>query len=171
MQTGSRSDQRARRLGASHCPATPTGSALREIGPWCSDGKTPALPLDAFFALNPAMPNLHRMYKAQQASSCTPRRRISRALAFRWSGRSRRADRPAAAVEPLAHRALVRAGIGRSGGSARAPRPWRWLGNPLVVRGKAPSVVARSNAPASDGHAGPLAGFVSAHRSETCSRA
>src|SRR6266705_2488007 len=32
------------------------------------DGKTPALPLDSFFALNPAMPNLHRMYKAQQAS-------------------------------------------------------------------------------------------------------
>ena len=32
------------------------------------DGKTPALPLDNFFALNPAMPNLHRMYKAGQAS-------------------------------------------------------------------------------------------------------
>src|SRR5664279_3108075 len=32
------------------------------------DGKTPALPLDSFFALNPAMPNLHRLYKAGQAS-------------------------------------------------------------------------------------------------------
>ena len=32
------------------------------------DGATPALPLDNFFALNPAMPNLHRMYKANQAS-------------------------------------------------------------------------------------------------------
>ncbi|HXW23558.1 MAG TPA: DUF1501 domain-containing protein [Xanthobacteraceae bacterium] len=32
------------------------------------DGKTPALPLDAFFALNPAMPNLHRLYKAGQAT-------------------------------------------------------------------------------------------------------
>src|SRR5207244_8804728 len=31
------------------------------------DGTTPALPLDAFFALNPAMPNLHRLYKAGQA--------------------------------------------------------------------------------------------------------
>src|SRR5665213_2206945 len=31
-------------------------------------GATPALPLDNFFALNPAMPNLHRMYKAEQAS-------------------------------------------------------------------------------------------------------
>jgi uncharacterized protein (DUF1501 family) len=32
------------------------------------DGKTPALPLDAFFVLNPAMPNLHRLYQAQQAT-------------------------------------------------------------------------------------------------------
>ena len=32
------------------------------------DGKTPALPLDSFFALNPAMPNLHRLYKAAQAT-------------------------------------------------------------------------------------------------------
>ncbi len=31
------------------------------------DGATPALPLDGFFALNPAMPNLHRLYKAGQA--------------------------------------------------------------------------------------------------------
>src|SRR5438128_9692649 len=30
------------------------------------DGTTPALPLDAFFALNPAMPNLHRLYRAGQ---------------------------------------------------------------------------------------------------------
>jgi uncharacterized protein (DUF1501 family) len=32
------------------------------------DGKTPALPLDSFFALNPAMPNLHRLYQAGQAT-------------------------------------------------------------------------------------------------------
>src|SRR5436190_9034037 len=32
------------------------------------DGKTPALPLDSFFALNPAMPNLHRMYNAGHAA-------------------------------------------------------------------------------------------------------
>jgi uncharacterized protein (DUF1501 family) len=31
------------------------------------DGTTPALPLDGFFALNPAMPNLHRLYEAGQA--------------------------------------------------------------------------------------------------------
>ena len=32
------------------------------------DGETPALPLDGFFALNPAMPNLHRLYQAGQAT-------------------------------------------------------------------------------------------------------
>ena len=32
------------------------------------DGKTPALPLDSFFALNPAMPNLLRLYKAGHAA-------------------------------------------------------------------------------------------------------
>ena len=32
------------------------------------DGKPPALPLDSFFALNPAMPNLHRLYKAGEAA-------------------------------------------------------------------------------------------------------
>jgi uncharacterized protein (DUF1501 family) len=31
------------------------------------DGATRALPLDGFFALNPPMPNLHRLYKAGQA--------------------------------------------------------------------------------------------------------
>src|ERR1700744_4463522 len=32
------------------------------------DGPMAALPLDNFFALNPAMPNLHRMYRAGNAS-------------------------------------------------------------------------------------------------------
>src|SRR3954465_14753235 len=32
------------------------------------DGKPPALPLDSFFALNPAMPNLHRLYKGGKAA-------------------------------------------------------------------------------------------------------
>jgi len=31
-------------------------------------GKPPAVPLDSFFALNPAMPNLARLYRAQQAT-------------------------------------------------------------------------------------------------------
>jgi uncharacterized protein (DUF1501 family) len=33
------------------------------------DGPTPALPLDGFFALNPAMPNFHRLYQAGQATA------------------------------------------------------------------------------------------------------
>src|ERR1044072_8536990 len=45
------------------------------------DGKTPALPLDSFFALNPAMPNLHRLYKEGHAAivhaSATPYRERS----------------------------------------------------------------------------------------------
>ena len=32
------------------------------------DGANPALPLDSFFALNPAMPNLHRLYRAGHAA-------------------------------------------------------------------------------------------------------
>ena len=32
------------------------------------DGKTPGLPLDSFFTLNPAMPNLHRLFQARQAT-------------------------------------------------------------------------------------------------------
>src|SRR5215470_19841172 len=32
------------------------------------DGATPALPLDSMFALNPAMPHLHRLYKAGAAT-------------------------------------------------------------------------------------------------------
>jgi uncharacterized protein (DUF1501 family) len=45
------------------------------------DGKTPALPLDSFFALNAAMPNLHRLFQAKEAlivhAVCTPYRERS----------------------------------------------------------------------------------------------
>jgi uncharacterized protein (DUF1501 family) len=41
---------------------------LRSDKSLTSDGPTPALPLDSFFALNPAMPNLHRLYRAGQAT-------------------------------------------------------------------------------------------------------
>ena len=44
-------------------------------------GTTPALPLDGFFALNPAMPNLHRLYQAGEAifvhAAATPYRERS----------------------------------------------------------------------------------------------
>ena len=42
-------------------------TALRGDNALTLDGKTPALKLDGFFALNPAMPNLHRMFTAGEA--------------------------------------------------------------------------------------------------------
>jgi uncharacterized protein (DUF1501 family) len=41
---------------------------LRGANALTLDGQTPALALDGFFALNPAMPNLHRLYQAGQAT-------------------------------------------------------------------------------------------------------
>jgi uncharacterized protein (DUF1501 family) len=50
----------------------PVGDAdwikLRGANAVTLDGQTPGLPLDGFFALNPAMPNLHRLYHAGQAT-------------------------------------------------------------------------------------------------------
>ena len=46
----------------------PDWIALRGDKALTLDGKPPALPLDSFFALNPAMPNLHRLYKAGAAT-------------------------------------------------------------------------------------------------------
>lgn len=42
----------------------PDWVALRGDRALTLDGKTPALRLDNHFALNPAMPNLHRMFEA-----------------------------------------------------------------------------------------------------------
>ena len=58
-------------------------------------GKTPALPLDAFFALNPAMPNLHRLYSRRRHHRACGRDALSRALAFRRPGRARKRSRQA----------------------------------------------------------------------------
>jgi uncharacterized protein (DUF1501 family) len=46
----------------------PDWLALRGDKALTVDGKPPALPLDSFFALNPAMPNLHRLYKSGAAT-------------------------------------------------------------------------------------------------------
>ena len=54
-------------LGAVAPVGDPDWIGLRGDRALVLDGKTPALPLDKFFALNPAMPNLHRLYQAQQA--------------------------------------------------------------------------------------------------------
>jgi uncharacterized protein (DUF1501 family) len=45
----------------------PNWIALRGDDALSLDGPAPALKLDDFFALNPAMPNLHRMFAAQEA--------------------------------------------------------------------------------------------------------
>src|SRR5436189_5487840 len=55
-------------LGAVAPIGDPDWIALRGDRALVLDGKPPALPLDDFFALNPAMPNLHRLYKAGQAT-------------------------------------------------------------------------------------------------------
>ena len=46
----------------------PNWVRLRGNNALLTSGETAALPLDNFFALNPAMPNLYRMYKAGQAT-------------------------------------------------------------------------------------------------------
>src|SRR6266705_1405415 len=104
------------------------------------DGKTPALPLDTFFALNPAMPNLHRMYKAGQASivhaTATPYRERSH-----FDGQDVLESgiaRPGAIDTGWLNRALIELA---SDGQVDL-RGSRALGvgavTPLVVRGKAP---------------------------------
>src|SRR6266568_4838009 len=59
----------------------PDWISLRGDNALTLDGKTSALKLDDFFALNPAMPNLHRMFKANEAivvhAAATPYRERS----------------------------------------------------------------------------------------------
>ena len=50
----------------------PDWVSLRDDNALTLDTKASALKLDDFFALNPAMPNLHRMFKATRRSSSTP---------------------------------------------------------------------------------------------------
>jgi uncharacterized protein (DUF1501 family) len=104
------------------------------------DGATPALPLDSLFALNPAMPNLYRLYEAGQAAivhaAATPYRERSHfdgqdvlesGLAGPGASESGWLNRALAAIEP-GGRADTR------GGRAFAVGPI----TPLVVRGAAP---------------------------------
>jgi uncharacterized protein (DUF1501 family) len=141
-------------LGAVAPVGDPDWIGLRGNRALVLDGKTPALPLDSFFALNPAMPNLHRLYKAQQAT-------IVHATATPYRERSH-----------FDGQDVLESGIARAGGSATGwlnrallemasdgrvnLRDSRVLGvgavTPLVVRGKAPvmSWVPQKLLPASD---------------------
>jgi uncharacterized protein (DUF1501 family) len=102
------------------------------------DGKTPALPLDPFFALNPALPNLHRLYRAGHATvvhaAATPYRDRSHfdgqdvlesGLPKPGAARTGWLNRAFGAIEPAAR-------IGLKGALAVGPI------SPLVVRGPAP---------------------------------
>ena len=104
------------------------------------DGQTPALPLDGFFALNPAMPNLHRVYQAGQAA-------IVHAVATPYRERSHfdgqdilesGLTKPGAVDTGWLNRALVALEPGepadKRGRQAFAVGPIA----PLVVRGPAP---------------------------------
>jgi uncharacterized protein (DUF1501 family) len=117
------------------------------------DGKPPALPLDTFFALNPAMPNLHRLYKAGAAT-------IVHAVATPYRERSHFDGqdvlesgflKPGAADSGWLNRAL---GALQPGGRAGGSRDAFAVGPiaPLVVRGPAPvlSWTPRRLPPASD---------------------
>jgi uncharacterized protein (DUF1501 family) len=127
-------------LGAVAPVGDPDWIGLRGERALVLDGKTPALPLDSFFALNPAMPNLHRLYKAQQAAIvhavATPYRERSHfdgqdvlesgvarpgAVDSGWLNRALVALEPDGRVDPSGSRAI---GVGSV--------------MPLVVRGKAP---------------------------------
>lgn len=104
------------------------------------DGEKPALPLDGMFALNPAMPNLHRLYKAGAATivhaAATPYRERSHfdgqdvlesglprpgAVSTGWLNRALATLAPAERANPRARNAFAVGPIA-----------------PLVVRGAAP---------------------------------
>jgi len=105
-----------------------------------SDGQVPALPLDGFFALNPAMPHLHRLYQAGQGAIvhavATPYRERSHfdGQDVLESGQAR----PGAVDTGWLNRALTALGPGEradtGGQQAFAVGPIA----PLVVRGPAP---------------------------------
>ena len=127
-------------LGAVAPVGDPDWIGLRGDHALMLGGKTPALPLDGFFALNPAMPNLHRLYKAQQASivhaTATPYRERSH-----FDGQDVLESgiaRPGAIDTGWLNRALVALA---SDGQVDL-RESRALGvgsvTPLVVRGRAP---------------------------------
>lgn len=127
-------------LGAVAPVGDPDWIGLRGDRALVLDGKTPALPLDSFFALNPAMPNLHRLYKAQQATivhaTATPYRERSH-----FDGQDVLESgiaRPGAVDTGWLNRALVELA---SDGQVDL-RGSRALGvgavTPLVVRGRAP---------------------------------
>src|SRR5215468_9495742 len=107
------------------------------------EGKTPGLPLDAMFALNPAMPNLHRLYQAGTAAivhaAATPYRERSH-----FDGQDvleSGLTRPGAVSTGWLNRALATLDPAGSANSTRASSRNAFAVGPiapLVVRGPAP---------------------------------
>jgi uncharacterized protein (DUF1501 family) len=104
------------------------------------DGAAPALPLNSFFALNPAMPNFYRLYQTKQAA-------IVHAVATPYRERSHfdgqdvlesGLARPGATDSGWLNRAL--ATLDPAGRAEASPRSAFAVGpvTPLVVRGSAP---------------------------------
>ena len=118
----------------------PDWVALRGDSALTLQGKTPALKLNDFFALNPAMPNLHRMFAANEAiivhACATPYRERSH-----FDGQDvleSGLTKPTVSESGWLNRALAGLAAGGrvnpSGGKAFAVGPV----TPLVVRGAAP---------------------------------
>src|SRR5216684_2102720 len=118
----------------------PDWVSLRGDNALTLDGKTSALKLDDFFALNPAMPNLHRMFKANEAivvhAAATPYRERSHfdgqdvlesglpkpgAVDTGWLNRAFASIEPGGVVDPRGREAFAVGPV-----------------TPLVVRGPAP---------------------------------
>src|SRR5215510_8079034 len=127
-------------LGALAPVGDPDWIRLRGERALLLDGKPPALALDAFFALNPAMPNLYRLYKAEQASivhaTATPYRERSH-----FDGQDVLESgfaKPGAVDSGWLNRALLAlssaGGVAPPGARALAVGPV----TPLIVRGQAP---------------------------------
>ena len=118
----------------------PDWVALRGDKALTLSGQTPGLPLNSFFALNPAMPNLHRLYSSGAATivhaSATPYRERSH-----FDGQDVLESgvlRPGASETGWLNRALTtlaadtRVGLAKRNAFAVGPV------TPLVVRGPAP---------------------------------
>ena len=162
-------------LGAVAPVGDPDWIGLRGDRALVLDGRTPALPLDSFFALNPAMPNLHRLYKAQQAAivhaTATPYRERSH-----FDGQDVLESgiaKPGAVDTGWLNRALLALASGRPRRSARRPRHRRRSGDAAGgARAGAGDVMGAAAAAAGERrHAGPPAGSLPAHRPEARRRA
>ena len=133
------------------------------------DGNTPALPLDGFFALNPAMPNLHRLTTPDRRSWFMRRRRpIANAPISTARTCSKAASAGRARRYRLAQSRACQLSNRRSRRSANGATFAVGPVTPLVVRGPAPvlSWVAAAASAGKRRHHHAPARSLSPHRSD-----